>query len=358
MIECLLGVGLTLLIFHQNTYLPMLGYGLIYLGIVIQIIRYIKLARTGIKIKIPNLNFLIPFLVLLGVTAIQFSLDISNFPSLLFMVTVILVFLLASNLKPNTFNPLIVLGMVLGISAIIKGSMGNTDYNPMTAGYNMTTAILILSCSLTRWKYRWILITIALPGAIMTGANEAIVALVLVTVYFVITNLNHPAKSFKFLAPIVALLLIILPLSLTVGNSSETFKRLPIRLEAAYAVVSGNNTENNLNMVFHERVEPYKKVISNIIPIGHGYDPQDADYNSIHSVPLRVLYELGPIGLLTWLWIISYGFFKTKWKYTFLIIFSLTLFDSLMWSYLALWLPAICGIVSNNPNNSDNPLNQ
>ena len=86
---------------------------------------------------------------------------------------------------------------------------------------------------------------------------------------------------------------------------------------------------------------------------GHGYQPDNVKWQTIHNIPVRVLWELGVFGLLAWLGLIIYGLWKTSWKYAFIAVVAAGLFDHFMWTQLTPFFFALLGVSSWKQGESD-----
>ncbi len=204
------------------------------------------------------------------------------------------------------------------ISSLVLSERSGGIYSPNP---NLAVGAIVMGTILFRHKYQWLLVAVALVGLSFTGAEEALVAVGILG----LVTLVRRDWSKKILIP-VGIIVIGLVLCIPLGTTQQIWSNTPTRIEAA--------AHGDLNVATTGRLEAYGLAINNIRPLGHGYDPLNVHTSSIHNVPLRIMYELGPIAALAWLWIIGYGLIKSKAKYIFVAILALSLFDHFLWTSL------------------------
>jgi len=205
------------------------------------------------------------------------------------------------------------------LSLVTKGRSGGM-YSPNP---NVAIGAITMGTLLWRHKYQWILVTVALVGLVFTGGEEALVVIAIVG----LAVLVRKDWSRKLLIPI-GITTVAVALCILVGQ--QIWSTTTARLEGI--------TQNNLDVAINGRLDAYELAISNIKPLGHGYEPLNVSPKSIHNVPLRVLYEVGPVAALAWLWIIGYGLLRSRAKYIFVAILALSLFDHFMWTSLSTYM--------------------
>lgn len=240
---------------------------------------------------------------------------------------------------------------------------GGGIYSP--SNYNTAAGVILLGVVLWRWKYQWLAIPIAILGALATGADEAFV--VIAVVGFVV--LIRRDWSLKIL-PTVAVLLI--PLILLLAAPSYIQNLWQVSQATLRTITNSNNIEgttysSNGNLYYTSqqtlaniakydlafRWLPITNSFKDIKPFGHGYAPYDWLYTTVHNVPLRVLYELGPLGLLAWLGLIIWGLKRTTWIYAFTAVIAASLFDHYMWTQLSPYFFTLLGVASIKREDSD-----
>lgn len=203
--------------------------------------------------------------------------------------------------------------------------------------YNLVVAVLVLGTILSTWHRKWILVAVALPAIFLTGASEGIVVLVVVGALVLLRR----DWNKRALVPIA------LTGCLIIGAFATGFGQLAYDRTAHIAQGATSEVEDATALT--DRVDGYKLALEDIALLGHGYSPQDTatpdvSPTSIHNTPLRILYELGPIAMVAWVFVMVAGLVKTRWKYAFGAIMAFGLFDHLMWTWLAPFAWAIVGV--------------
>jgi ABC-type transport system involved in multi-copper enzyme maturation permease subunit len=104
------------------------------------------------------------------------------------------------------------------------------------------------------------------------------------------------------------------------------------------------------------RIEQITVAMTSIRPLGDGYSVTEFREGIVHNVPLIIVQQLGYPGILAglaWLWVVGYGLIRTKWKYVWVLVFSLSVWDHYVWTQLAPWFWAIAGVTSAQGQESD-----
>jgi len=208
----------------------------------------------------------------------------------------------------------IILALFIYANAIIRPD--NIMYN---LDYNLLSATLILATVLTTWQRKWIIVAITLPAIFLTGASEGILALGII---FIMVLLRKDFTA-KLWLPAGALSVVFLATFYT-GTVDTIYAR-------AYNIITETAETSGLS----QRIDGYRYALQDIKYLGHSYNPTNTERDSIHNVPLRALYELGPIVAIAWCFAMLVGLFKTRYKYAFAAIIAFALFDHLMWTWLA-----------------------
>ncbi len=209
-----------------------------------------------------------------------------------------------------------------------------------SVNYNLAVGAVVIGAVLVKSKYQWILVTIVLVGLLFTGAEEALVALAILG----LTILIRRDWSKKILLPIgVAAVVIVVGVSSNVA--SQLWSATPAKVEA---IIQGD-----LDTATTYRLDAWRDAITNIKPLGHGYEPFYVRYDTIHNVPLRILYELGPLASVAWLFMMTYLIAKSKRKYIPVAILALSLFDHFLYTQLAVYMFVAIGIAMRSNEGGD-----
>lgn len=318
----LLSAGLILVPIQRNY--PMFvhyGYNLILCAIVLVLVTS-KLSLGPKHIYIPLL--IITFSAILSDTTLLAQL----------MIVVLFVLYLASRSLGEKAASFLWVGALIGsisvlVCSVIEGDRTGGIYS--TTNYNIAVGAIIMSTVLSRSRWQWILTAVAFVGLFFTGSLEAVIGIGVLALVILLRK----DWSKKILLPIGVLALIVIictPLIIT----QQLWDKIPLRTEAI--------AQGDFEIGFGDRTEAYSLALHDIRILGHGYTPFNLGYDSIHNVPLRVLYEIGPIAALAWLWLMGYGLLKTRAKYIFAAILALSLFDHFMWTQLCMYTYFAIGV--------------
>jgi len=227
-------------------------------------------------------------------------------------------------------------GIVLIAQNLIVGAKGGAFFTATIPGahpnYNVAIGAILLGAILWQSKWQWLVVTLAAVAVIVSGADEGLIALVLLIIAMIIRkDWSSKRTAITVMTMGAAALVVVL-----------FYPQLWQSLLDKFSAASNSNYDEALN----GRLEAYKFAVQDISWLGHGYNPFRANYDSIHSVPLIALQQTGIVGLGLWLWVIGYGIFKTRMKYAFTIVLGLSLFDNYLWTYIAAYTWAIAGAAS------------
>lgn len=326
----LMGLGLVLIpIRRSGNAFWALGFALVLVAAVVIIatrIREHKLTFGSKHVYIPLAVIIASMLVSAG-----------DLGSKLLAVSLFASYVAAVNLKGELkiLVPAVVAGCVsIVICNLLNGARTGGMYS--LTNYNLAIGAIVMGTVLIKLKHQWILVTAALAGLLFTGAGEALVVLAILGLTLLVRR-DWSRKTLLTVGIVVLAALICVPLGITTQLWFET----PVKVEAAM--------QGDLGTATNYRLDAWRVAITNIKFLGHGYDPYHVRYASIHNVPLRILYELGPPASAAWCFMIVYLIAKSKRKYIPVSILALSLFDHFLHTQLCVYQFVAIGIAS-RPN--------
>jgi len=235
--------------------------------------------------------------------------------------------------------PAVIIGSVSVIACNLwEGARTGGIYSYVN--YNLAVGAIAIGTVLVKSKYQWALVAVALVGLLFTGAEEALVVLAILALAVFIRR----DWSRKILLP-VGMMILVLAVCVPTGMFAQLW--VPVQVKAGAAV------QGDFGTVVAGRDVAWERALTTIRPLGHGYEPFYVRYNSIHNVPLRILYELGPTAALAWCFAIGYCLMKTKRKYIPVAIIALSLFDHFLHTQLCVYTFAAIGTAMRNDGISD-----
>ena len=243
--------------------------------------------------------------------------------------------------------------------AVVIGTIGCLVYGIVLPGiktggwisptnYDIATGLLVFGTVVSIWQKQWILTAIALVGLFFTGAPEAIFACGVL----LIAVLVRRDWSKKMLAPIGALIIVLVictPLGITqslcmypvsmIAQAKEAATMEVITEEDARVRDELINEATGYRWLTHWRIPPIR-------PLGYGYSITDFSPPIPHNLPLVIVHQVGLIAGIAWLWVTLFCLVRTKWKYAFVGILALSVFDHFIWTQVAPWWWVLVGVAT------------
>lgn len=365
------GTGMVLFVVHNpdqpfvdQIMLPNIGLILIYIPMMITLP---NITKTDFGKKIVY----IPLLVMVACIFISVVLNGQGLHLAWFGLSLFGMYLLARKYGQEIFKPFmwaVVIGTIgMVVTGIINPGVKTGGWISPT-NYDMATGLLVFATVVSVVKGQWILTSIAIIGLFLTGADEAIFACAVLALFIVLRR----DFSKKLLLPIGTLIILI-----TVTFSAGIMQRLYFpaveKIATVKEVVEDTPAGEILDNIIPDKVIEYiqpaaivtneegggKDVMLNeatgkrwiehwslspIRPFGYGYNVNNFYPGIIHNLPLIIVEQIGIIGALAWLFVVGYCLFKTKWRYAWIGLLSLCVFDHFIWTQAAVWFPALVGV--------------
>lgn len=213
--------------------------------------------------------------------------------------------------------------------------------------YDIVVGYVLLGTALYIHKWQWILAGLALVAILLTGSPEGLFALGVVGVV-VLVRRDWSRRLVIVLAPVA--IIVVVGLVSGYGQNLYGYAEKIIGNEAASPYEELGVPRNAIEY----RLEVIGDAMTHIKPLGEGYNLTDFSRSpNVHNVPLVIVQQLGWPGILAglaWLWVSVWCLVKTRWKYLFVLIFALSLFDHFVWTQLnVVWWVAVG--VSTAPDN-------
>jgi len=259
--------------------------------------------------------------------------------------------LLALYLAARVLGKDVFLPLAVGAGVASLGIIAHQLWKPgeVTGGfvfeqnYDIAAGYVILGTALFLWpKYQWLLVCLTAVAMFASGSPEAVFAGSIVGAALLVR---------KDWGPRIAV--VIVPLAIVAvahfasgyGQQLYSFTTETVTTSPVVAPVVGSEpSETNHVSV---RLDVIKDAMSNIKPLGSGYILTDfSRIEMVHNVPLVLVQQLGYPGVMAaaaWLWVAIFCFMRTRWKYAWVLVLALSVFDHYIWTQLAPWWWAIVG---------------
>lgn len=283
--------------------------------------------------------------------------------------------------------------IIVSISVIIYSIFIRPDNAIRTGGllsptnYDILAGFLFFGILCYTGKHKWILVLFGLIAIYFSGSSEALFGLIILT----------PVLLWKrdFSKKLLITILILIPIILInsfIGRGILTWERAytdasnsPVFFlkefittdHVEYEKIMTDNRkiikqnkkiedENNKIDLIKTDIEGswlYRKdsiveSFERFSPVGHGYIifpiQEEKDRPKIvHNVPLIILDQIGILGFICWIWVTLYCLIKTKWRYAWIGLLSLCVFDHYFWTTLCFYWWILVGTSLANPNIND-----
>lgn len=347
----LLGIGLAIMPIHRIFSAAIGG-----LAIILFVSMYVTYMNWKEVRKTPRTLLLLVLTLALLVIFIPGSTMYAK----MYIIGMCCVFFASNVLGPKVLTPLGIGAIVGGLSVIVFSII--TDFT-RTGGiyqvenYNLATGVILIGAVLWRCKWQWVVVTIAMLGALFTGADEAFVIIAVLSLVVLIRR----DWSRKILPALAVVIIPIVFLLLPNNPVQKLWDTVPLTIHAVtqQEVIllpqqeADTPRQSKITSDLNNRWNIITSSLKDVKLFGHGYKPDNVETSTIHNVPVRVLWELGPLGLLCWLGLIIWGLLKTSWKYAFVAVIGASLFDHYVWTQLAPYFFVLLGVSMWLPNKKD-----
>lgn len=386
------GVGLILFMVHspdqplkEYAFLPHIGLGII-IGCVIASIYPFKEIDLGPRwIWIPMLVIVASIGIVAIVNPSQF-----NFAGVIMGLLLFGVYLASRKIGSDIFKVFTVVVVIEAVSCVVLGLMepgvrtgGIINYP--TNNYDIATGVLVFGAVVSIFRHQWLVVSIALVGLVFTGSEEAIVAVVVLGIAVLVRR----DLGWRLFVP-VGLLVIIAIIGMATGigykvyettstkfkvlqsiwvNESFDMQDLPTRVgidvpvsfprefylygDEDYPIKYEAEWEEKLDFVSHWRWTQYKTAAKNFNWIGHGYDINKFTFYTVHNVPYIIVDQIGVVAAIAWLFVTGFCLVRYRWKYAWIAIIGLCLFDHYIWTQCAPWWWVLAGVSSSSTIKND-----
>jgi len=283
----------------------------------------------------------IPLLVIVA------AISTSGLTSCLMGVSLFALYLVSRNLGKDMFKPLAIGAVIASIGVLISGII-----NPgkLTGGlvfennYDIVVGYVLLGAVLFINRYQWLLIGLALAAMLVSKSPEGLFAVGVMSLV-VLLRRDWGKKLVLIIAPAIIVLV------LFAGSGLFSYAKQIINFETTMSI-SGEEPRSAIGY----RLWVIEEAMTNLNPLGTGYNLTAFFKDIVHNVPLIIVQQLGIPGILAaiaWVWVTIWCLVKTKWKYAFALILTLSVWDHYVWTQLAPYWWALTGVATASNIKSD-----
>ena len=356
-----IGIGLALFPIHNlwltevtsiggqaTLFLPAIGAVIWIMGILLFI------RNNWQKLNLGDKQIYIPLLIIvasMGLSGFINGESLGDKVSPLFMgIALFSAYVVSRSLGVSIFRMLIPFVVLGAIIAIVIGILNpGIPSGGLITNYCASAGFLIFGAVVNRGKWQWALIAVALIGLFFIGALEAVFILGILGIAVLVRR--DFSKRFIIATSVLvsfiglwALLGYLTPLY--EGNQN---------LAVLFGLFKGDSALDSatLTALTTGRWEVIVREMKNISFIGHGYSLSTVGGQIVHNIPLIIVHQIGPIAGIAWLFIAVYCAIKTKWKYAWIAILAMGVFDHYIWTQFGALYWVLVGVSTSSTIKSD-----
>jgi len=337
-------------------FLPTVGLGLLAIAVLLYCIESDWKMSLG-----PKWVWIPMFIIALSMTArVVITPNMDAVASALYGWVLVCLYLVARDLRKDLVKVLLPFVIVEALSVIIYGLWlnpgqiaGGIITSPPNAlheaNYVIATGYLVFGAVLLRGKWQWALIGLVLVALFFTGAMEAVVVVGVLGVVVLIRR-DWGRRLWIPLAWVFAVIVI----WVAFGSGGQLYQYAADRVNSVKAIVTGQQTvvvqgktydsSQFGELALHGRLQVAIDAIKNVSWLGHGVVMDNNSANPVHNVPLIIMDQIGPVAAIAWLFMVIMLTIKTKWKYAWIAVLTLSIFDHFLWDQLSGWLYLLAGL--------------
>jgi len=235
-------------------------------------------------------------------------------------------------------------------STIIVVICGLINLGVSTGGlitnYCAAAGFLIFGSILNQGNWQWMLIALILVGLFFIGALEAVfIVAVLGIVIILRRDVN---RRFILVAGSIASLIV---LWIILGYATPLYEGNH-NIDLLFRILRGDAELSSLTMTFltSGRWAIIVRSLQDFSFIGHGYsvgiEISDiiGESGTVHNLPLIILHQIGPMAAVAWTFVTAYCLLKTKFKYAWIAVMAMCVFDHYIWTQFAPYWWVLAGV--------------
>ncbi len=212
-----------------------------------------------------------------------------------------------------------------------------------------------LAMFLGRWR-PW-LAGLALVAMFLSGSPEAVLAVAIVGVAALIRR-----DWSRTLTVAAGVTVIVAAIYLGLGYGRTLYLYTVQIISNRPELLPGQSVYNPGEQLYADHTTLEKRwllivdAVKDLKPLGEGYNVSAFHPRIVHNVPMIIVQQLGWPGIAAaaaWLWVSIYCLVTTRWKYVWILILGLSVFDHYVWTQIGPWWWAIVGITTTETIRND-----
>ena len=243
--------------------------------------------------------------------------------------------------------PFVCLGAVI---AVILGILNpGVPSGGLLTNYCASAGFLIFGTLVNRGKWQWALIMVALVGVFFIGALEAVFILGILGIAVLVRR----DFSRRFLI-VSGVLVGLVGLWAVLGYLIPLYEG-NLNVVALMDVVKGNGgiDGGTVQTMTSGRWEVIVERLKSTSILGYGYSLSTVGGQIVHNIPLIISHQIGPIAGIAWLFVTVYCVIKTKWKYAWIAVMAMCIWDHYLWTQFGALYWVLIGVSTSSTIKSD-----
>lgn len=359
-----IGLGLALLPIHNDwltslmsregvsiIFLPALGWLLVAIGTALFLVNnWGRVRQAGLGAR----WVWIPLAVIAGAMAVSGLVNGGTLQErvspLLMGVALFAVYLAARVLGSNVFKILAPFVVIGSVSIIVSGIVSPGQYTGgFITNYCASAGYLIFGVLVYRGRWRFALIGVAAVALFFIGALEAVFIMAVLGIVLLVRR----DFSRVLLAGAVGLVVLVIVWA-TLGFLAPLYEGNN-NLEVLDAVVRGDIPINGqtVTALSSGRWVAIVDAVRSFSFVGHGFSLSTVGGGVVHNMPLIIMHQIGPFAAVAWLVVSIYCLVRTKWKYAWVAILAMGVWDHYLWTQMAPWWWILIGVSTASGLKSD-----
>lgn len=306
-----------------------------------------------------NLNWgdkkiLIPLLVIvasMGLSGFINGESLGDKFSPLFMgIAFLSAYVVSRSLGVGIFRMLIPFVCLGAVIAVIIGMLNpGVPSGGLITNQCASAGFLIFGALINRGKWQWVLIIVALIGVFFIGTLEAVFILGILG----ITVLARRDFGRRVLV-VGGVLVGLVGLWAVLGYLTPLYEGSQ-NVTALVDVIKGEAPldEGTITTITTGRQVAIIDAIKNTSVLGHGYSLSTVGGGIVHNIPLIIYHQIGPIAAIAWLFVTVYCLIRTKWKYAWIAVMAMSVWDHYLWTQFGAYWWVLIGVSSLNDIKDD-----
>jgi len=291
------------------------------------------------KLDLGNKKIYIPLLVIavsIGISGLINGTAVVDKVAPLFMGAILFAsYLVARKLGSSIFWMLIPFVIVGAVVTIVSGILSpGVSNGGMITNYCASAGFLIFGAVVNQGRWQWALVIIALISIFFIGAVESVFILGVLGIT-ILARRDFGKRFYIILGTTIG----IIGLWATLGYLTSLYSANP-NLLTLHQIIIGQLPLNRetTELLLTGRGEIIWQSLQDIRLFGHGYFLGTVGGFNVHNIPLIIMYQVGVLAALAWLFVTIYCVVKTRLKYAWIAVMAMCVFDHYLWTQFgALW---------------------